>query len=378
MGIASSLMVGFSTLAVMSSMAFAMFGSASTGAAIGITLANLVLAVGLVSWRTSALRQGAALAATVVDNPIMQHVYTGRADEIGKMELAIRMQQACIRTILGRVQNSAKELADTSSETAESVSKSMKSISHRKDSILQVATAMEEMSASSEEVARLAEQTAQASREARTSVHEGKQIIDSAVNSNQSLSDNIQRTADSVEELNTQCKEIGVFLDVIKDIAGQTNLLALNAAIEAARAGESGRGFAVVADQVRTLAQRTHSSTEEIERMTVDLQSRASHAVEDMNLASSLSQETVTSLANSGDRLETIVDLINTIDTMNEQVSCAAEEQSNVARTISSQINEISKDAEQDREHANTIENANVRQVSMIKNFESMSHQFTN
>lgn len=378
LGIASSLMAGFGTLAALSGLAFSWFGGASIVAAAGVTVVNLVLAICLVLWRTSGLREGMALAKSVVDNPIMQHVYTGRADEVGSMMLAIRMQQASIRTILGRVQNSAKELSATSSETAQSVSESMKSISHRKDAILQVATAMEEMSASSEEVARLAEQTAQASREARTSVHDGKTIIDRAVNSNQSLSNNIQRTADSVEELNTQCKEIGVFLDVIKDIAGQTNLLALNAAIEAARAGESGRGFAVVADQVRTLAQRTHSSTEEIERMTVDLQSRASNAVEDMNMASSLSQETVTSLADSGDHLETIVHLINTIDTMNEQVSCASEEQSNVARTISCQINEISKEAEQDREHANTIESANSRQVGMIKNFESMSRQFTN
>lgn len=377
LGISGGLMAAFGGLAILTGLAFSMFSTAATGTIMGITAANFALAMALVHWRTSALRQATALAESVVNNPIMQHVYTGRADEVGKMMLAIRMQQACIRTILGRVQNSAKELSVTSSKTAHSVSESIRSISHRKDAILQVATAMEEMSASSEEVARLAETTAQASREARTSVHDGKEIIDHAASSNNSLSSNIQRTADSVEELNTQCKEIGVFLDVIKDIAGQTNLLALNAAIEAARAGESGRGFAVVADQVRTLAQRTHSSTEEIEKMTVDLQSRASNAVSEMNLASSLSQETVTSLANGGEHLETIVHLINTIDTMNEQVSCAADEQSNVARTISSQINDISKDAEKDREHAGTIEEANARQVGMIEGFEGMAHQFT-
>ena len=376
LGITSGLMAGFGALAVATGLAFAMFGSATPSTAIGVTATNLVLAMLLIRWRTAALRPAVELAESVVNNPIMQHVYTGRADEAGKMMLALRMQQACMRTILGRVQNSAEELSVNSSKTARSVSESISNIGHRQEAILQVATAMEEMSASSAEVARLAEQTAQASREARTSVHDGKDIIDQTITSNHSLSENIRQTADSVGELDTQCKEIGVFLDVIKDIAGQTNLLALNAAIEAARAGESGRGFAVVADEVRTLAQRTHSSTEEIERMTADLQMRASHAVDDMNQASSLNQETVDSLANGGSHLETIVELINTIDTMNEQGSCAAEEQSSVAHTISRQINEISKESERDQAHANTIESANVRQLDMIHDFEGMSRQF--
>jgi methyl-accepting chemotaxis protein len=59
----------------------------------------------------------------------------------------------------------------------------------------------------------------------------------------------------------------GVIIDIvgtIREIAEQTNLLALNAAIEAARAGDHGRGFAVVAGEVRKLAERASSATEEI------------------------------------------------------------------------------------------------------------------
>ncbi|MCY7296351.1 HAMP domain-containing methyl-accepting chemotaxis protein [Alteromonas sp. a30] len=127
-------------------------------------------------------------------------------------------------------------------------------------------------------------------------------------------------SAEVISRLNENSRNIGSILDVIKTIAEQTNLLALNAAIEAARAGEQGRGFAVVADEVRTLANRTQNSTEEIEHMIDALQSDATMAVDSIAKGQEQAEQSVGLIQSVDGNVDSISSIINELSGINQQI----------------------------------------------------------
>jgi aerotaxis receptor len=153
----------------------------------------------------------------------------------------------------------------------------------------------------------------------------------------------VNEIGQAVNALASETQSIGSVVDVITSIAEQTNLLALNAAIEAARAGEQGRGFAVVADEVRSLAQRTRTSTEQIHGIIASLYSGADRAVSTASRGEQMSRESMQRVEAVQTALVGISQAVTRITGMSQQMASASEEQSHVAEDINQQITRIAQ-----------------------------------
>ncbi|MFC1748829.1 methyl-accepting chemotaxis protein [Pseudomonadota bacterium] len=316
------------------------------------------------------LNLAVSIANQLAAGDFTSNITVNGTDEVGRLFRAMKEMSENISNMIKNVTDSSITLAGASVQTSVATERTNVALTQQQAATEQLAAAMSEMVATVSEVAKAANDAAIAARTADNEASGGKDVVKSSIDAIKSLSEDVMSAAGVIQELAKHSQSIGSVLDVIREIAEQTNLLALNAAIEAARAGEQGRGFAVVADEVRTLAQRTQASTEEIQNMIEILQSQTSNAVNVISKGQEKAAGSVQQAAAAGESLSAILSSINAINDMNTQIASAAEEQHAVADEVSRNITDISstiQGASQDANETMSASNSVAEQAAQLK-----------
>ncbi|BDF93283.1 MULTISPECIES: methyl-accepting chemotaxis protein [Pseudoalteromonas] len=310
---------------------------------------SILIALGLAVLFSHMLSQKVVMGLTIVSESahalqrgeLDHYSQVEGEDEVADLSRTLDATIRHLNTTLATIHNSVAQVNNHSDELLSSNTQIQTATSEVSDHTTQAVTAIEELSVTSKSIAVNTAESATASDSMMQLANSGLEASEQTKEAVSHLLGTLNETSDVVDQLQSESSKIETILDVIRNISEQTNLLALNAAIEAARAGEQGRGFAVVADEVRTLAQRSHSSVNEIETMLGQLRSASQNAVTMMADSTRVAAQAEDKMDESNRLLKEIMEMINQVNDQTQQIATAAEEQSAVAADISQNMHTI-------------------------------------
>ena len=382
-------------------------GQVSTVALVGMILGfalALVLGIVLAVSITRPLSTGVSFAQTVSGGDFTQVLDIRRGDEVGILAAALNEMSVKLRNAVASVQQNAEQVATSSEEISASAQKLAEGAQSQASTLEETSASIEELTSSVEQVAEHAQSQATAVEQGSSSMEQVQksmeavsaslaQISGLAANSVDNAVDGakaVQQVVASINLIAESSEKIGGIINVISDIADQTNLLALNASIEAARAGEHGRGFAVVADEVSKLADRSASSTKEIENLIkasarnvtegVRTATGSQSAMEQIRDASQKVKDMIGGLSESMNQqvaaVHQLASALGSISEMSQSISAATEEQTTNAKQVSKAVENVNELTQSAASAAEETSSATEQLSSMAQELQRLVAQF--
>ena len=312
----------------------------------------------------------------IFDNPLMSFLYSGHRDSLAAINLALEMQQAQLKAVVGRVNDASLNVCENSASSLQCSDEVSLHLQRQIGEVSQVVAAMEQLSQTIGEISGNVNGAAEVANESEASTFFGKGNVEATIQNIQSLNRDLQLADQQVAGMSKSVADISQALQVIEGIAEQTNLLAVNAAIEAAHSGESGNGFVVVATEVRELANRTQKATDSIKQVLESLSSHSGSARHGMQQALNSSLDCVGLAESCGSSLMTIQNEVSRLADLNRSIAAAIEQQSAVATEVTGSINNIMALASQSGEVSSQAKALNASLMDKVKEQSALIRQF--
>ena len=346
-------------------------GKRATWIEVGATFLIAILAAVIGFMLTGSIVPGLRAATNALERvaakDLTVSVNAEGTDEIGRLGAALNTSVGAMRTVLSTVAHEAETVSAAATEMSVRSVQANGNAQSQTGKTNQIAAAAQQMTATIAEISHNAESASDASRKSAEIAHEGGAVMQSAAATMERISTATSSVAGKMTQLARSSEEIGKVVTVIQDISEQTNLLALNAAIEAARAGEHGRGFAVVAGEVRSLAERTRSATQEIAGTIRSIQDETRQTIILMEESHQAVDSGIAETGRARTSLDAILESARTVDNMIQMIATAAHEQTSAAGEISESAIHISQLATENSQASEETADG-CKQLSVLAN----------
>jgi methyl-accepting chemotaxis protein len=282
----------------------------------------------------SRLRRIAEVATSIGNGDLTHSCSMQSADTIGEIVSAFNTMSATLRDLIGGMANLSGKVEGDAQAISKLVAQIRDRFAVQHADAGEIVGALGEMRHKGIEVTETAGQVGESTSRAVSVAHGGAAVVAETIEGMGEIERTVARASEDIFQLGRRSDEIGAIIAVIRGIAEQTNLLALNAAIEAARAGEQGRGFAVVADEVRKLAEKTGTATEEIGNMIGGIQAQVKQTVVSMEETRHHVQAGVERARKAGRSLDEILGSVQGVSAMMAHIGALAGEQQRLVDDI--------------------------------------------
>lgn len=264
------------------------------------------------------------------------------AGSLGNVADAFNSLMESLQELLGRVRTQIDKNITAVSEIRDASVKMSSGATKQAEDVEGATKLVETMSKEIARVAGSANQAAEAAKRTEMSAQEGSRAVQDVISGMGTLRANVQAGAKKMKNLGDRSMEITGIVGTISRISEQTNMLALNAAIEAARAGEHGRGFSVVAEEVRKLAERTATATQEIDRLVKAIHVETNETVDAIEQQTHVVEQESQVVGKAGEQLQKIRQVSTESTSIVVDISSIAKKQAEGTQSVVKVMEQIS------------------------------------